>query len=64
MDYRKVSDGKYHLEIKLMENGNAFFSMLSELPNKNMCEKMIKAWNKNPSDMYIKLMNIMLPEEE
>lgn len=63
-NYKKVAEAQYEVEVKMMDNDKPFFSVNLEIPSKNICEKIIKNWNENPSKMYVNLMNIMVGASE
>lgn len=63
-DYKKISDSKYQVEIKLMEKESAFFEIKFEVPSKKISENIIDNWNKNSSKLFIDIMNIVVAKNE
>lgn len=60
IDHKKISDQRYLVEVKLLENESAFFSLDVEVPSKGMMERIIDNWNSNSTDLYLDIMGLLI----
>ncbi len=63
-DFKKISDSKYQVQIKLLEKENPFFEIGFEVPSKKIAEDIINNWNNNSSKLFIDIMNLMVSSKK
>lgn len=60
LDYKKMGNSKYQIDISLVEGGSPYFNLTVEVPSKESVDKILDNWTSNSSDMYVEIMNLLL----
>lgn len=64
LDYKKLPNSQYQVDINLLEEDSAYFSLVVHLPSKESVERTLDNWSNKSSELYVEIMNLIMKNKE
>lgn len=62
IDYKKIGNSKYQVDVNLLEKANSYFRLTLEVPSKESVDRIVRNWSNNSSDVYVEIMDLLFKE--
>ncbi|MCR4944991.1 MAG: DUF4364 family protein [Clostridium sp.] len=62
-DYTLIENDNFLVDLKALEDNSTLMELKISVPSKSQAISLCKTWKENPSDLYHKIINILITED-